>query len=128
MFTIGSKFSSLQCVVSLIVVVPTSHGASGVAARDRIEFPRGGRLESRALADKTCPKRPTRPAASACTRIRGKPLLLRIWNDSHTAPFSSASPAEYGAGLKLAIERGWLWMHESGTYVKFTPASAELFA
>jgi hypothetical protein len=29
---------------------------------------------------------------------------------------------------KLAIERGWLWMHESGTYVKFTPAGADLFA
>jgi hypothetical protein len=39
-----------------------------------------------------------------------------------------ASPAEYGAGLKLAIERGWLWLHESGTYVKFTQAGAELFA
>jgi hypothetical protein len=22
------------------------------------------------------------------------------------------TPAEYGAGMKLAIERGWLWMHE----------------
>jgi hypothetical protein len=39
-----------------------------------------------------------------------------------------ASPAEYGAGLKLAIERGWLWLHESGTYVKFTQVGAELFA
>lgn len=38
------------------------------------------------------------------------------------------SPAEYGAGLKLAIERGWLWLHESGTYVKFTQVGAELFA
>ena len=38
------------------------------------------------------------------------------------------SPAEYGAGLKLAIARGWLWLHESGTYVKFTQAGAELFA
>jgi len=28
--------------------------------------------------------------------------------------------------MKLAIESGWLWMHESGTYVKFTPADAEL--
>ena len=36
--------------------------------------------------------------------------------------------AEYGAGLKLAIDRGWLWLHESGTYVKFTQAGAELFA
>jgi hypothetical protein len=39
-----------------------------------------------------------------------------------------ATPAEYSAGLKLAIERGWLVMHESGTYVKFTQAGAELFA
>jgi hypothetical protein len=36
------------------------------------------------------------------------------------------SPAEYGAGMKLAIESGWLWMHESRIYVKFTPADAEL--
>ena len=38
------------------------------------------------------------------------------------------SPSEYSAGLNLAIERGWLWLHESGTYVKFTQAGAELFA
>jgi hypothetical protein len=38
------------------------------------------------------------------------------------------SPAEYAAGLALAISSGWLWRHESGTYVKFTPAGAELFA
>jgi len=39
-----------------------------------------------------------------------------------------ASPAEYKAGLDLAITRGWLWLHESGTFVKFTPAGAQLFA
>jgi hypothetical protein len=39
-----------------------------------------------------------------------------------------ASPAEYGAGLRYAIDKGWLWKHESGTYVKFTPAGADLFA
>ena len=38
------------------------------------------------------------------------------------------APAEYRAGLNLAIERGWLWMHESGTFVKFTQAGADLFA
>ena len=32
------------------------------------------------------------------------------------------------AGLNLAIERGWLAMHESGTYVRFTQAGAEWFA
>ncbi|MCA1457687.1 hypothetical protein I6F35_31610 [Bradyrhizobium sp. BRP22] len=35
--------------------------------------------------------------------------------------------AEYGAGVKLAVERGWLWMHESGTYVKVTLEGAESF-
>jgi hypothetical protein len=29
--------------------------------------------------------------------------------------------------MKLAIERRWLIMHESGTFVRFTPAGAELF-
>ena len=29
--------------------------------------------------------------------------------------------------LNLAIERGWLWKHESGTYVKFTQSGPELF-
>jgi hypothetical protein len=42
-----------------------------------------------------------------------------------------AFPAQWLYGLcraLLAIERGWLWMHESRTYVKFTQAGAELFA
>jgi hypothetical protein len=37
-------------------------------------------------------------------------------------------PTEYTAGFHLAIERGLSVMHESGTYVKFTQAGAELFA
>jgi hypothetical protein len=39
-----------------------------------------------------------------------------------------ATPAEYSAGLNFAMERGWLTMHESGTYVKFVQAGADLFA
>ena len=39
-----------------------------------------------------------------------------------------ATPAEYSGGLKLAIERGWIEMDRSGTYVRFTQADAELFA
>jgi hypothetical protein len=55
----------------------------------------------------------------------------RIHIEKINRPFlfqEGGSPAEYGAGIKLAIARGWLWMHESGTYVKFTEAGAELFA
>ena len=38
------------------------------------------------------------------------------------------TPAEYRAGIMLAIERGWLVMHRSGTYVTFTQVGADLFA
>jgi len=37
------------------------------------------------------------------------------------------TPAEYKAGLDLAIARGWLVLHESGTFVKFTQAGADMF-
>lgn len=55
----------------------------------------------------------------------------RIHVEKINGPFlyeDKARPEEYAAGLKLAIERGWLVMHESGTFVRFTPAGAELFA
>jgi hypothetical protein len=55
----------------------------------------------------------------------GRPHLERA-----NGPFLAAggSPAEYRAGIERAIAKGWLWRHESGTYVKFTDAGAELFA
>jgi hypothetical protein len=55
----------------------------------------------------------------------------RIYIELVNGPFlfeHKGSPAEYKAGLDLAVARGWLALHESGTYVKFTPAGAELFA
>jgi hypothetical protein len=55
----------------------------------------------------------------------------RIYIEQINGPFLyefNGSPKEYRAALKLAIDRGWLWLHESGTYVKFTQARAELFA
>ena len=54
----------------------------------------------------------------------------RIHIEKINAPFlfrERATPAEYSAGLKLAIERGWLVQYKSGTYVKFTQAGADLF-
>jgi hypothetical protein len=52
----------------------------------------------------------------------------RIHIEKINWPFLSEFKGGYSAGLKLAIERGWLWMHESGTYVKLTETGAELFA
>jgi hypothetical protein len=39
-----------------------------------------------------------------------------------------AARSQSHTGLDYAIAKGWLWLHESGTYVKLTPAGAELFA
>jgi hypothetical protein len=55
----------------------------------------------------------------------------RIYIELVNGPFlfeHKGSPAEYKAALDLAIARGWLALHESGTFVRFTPAGAELFA
>jgi hypothetical protein len=55
----------------------------------------------------------------------------RIFIELINAPFlyeHKASPAEYKAGLDLAIARGWLTLDRSGTYVKFTATGADLFA
>ena len=38
------------------------------------------------------------------------------------------TPDEYKAGLDLAIERSWLVLHESGTFVRFTQTGADLLA
>jgi hypothetical protein len=42
--------------------------------------------------------------------------------------YAKGTPSEYRAGLELAVTRGWLELHESGTYVKFTATGANLFA
>ena len=52
---------------------------------------------------------------------------VRVYIELINGPFlfnHKGSPAEYGAGMKLALERGWLVMHESGSFVRFTPAGA----
>jgi hypothetical protein len=72
------------------------------------------------------------PAACWSTAHAFEPIQEgRIYIDKLNGPFlfgDNGTPAEYSAGLKLAIERGWLEIHDTGTYVKFTAAGADLFA
>jgi hypothetical protein len=65
--------------------------------------------------------------ANAVEPVQDGRLLIELINWPFLYEFKG-SPAEYKAGLDLAIDRGWLWLHESGTYVKFTQVGAELFA
>ena len=46
----------------------------------------------------------------------------RIYIELINGPFlfrERGTPDEYKAGLNLAIERGWLVLHESGTFVRY---------
>jgi hypothetical protein len=54
----------------------------------------------------------------------------RIHIELINLPFLRAggTPSEYGAALKAVLGRGWLTMHQSGGYVAFTKAGADLFA
>ena len=54
----------------------------------------------------------------------------RIHVEKINWPFLQAggSADEYVAGLQTAIDRGWLEIHRSGTYVKFTQEGANIFA
>jgi hypothetical protein len=83
-------------------------------------------VEPRPLSDPESAARKLMEIANTIEPIQDGRIHIEKINE----PFlrDGGLPAEYGAGLARAIERGWLWRHESGTYVKFTPAGAELFA
>jgi hypothetical protein len=58
-------------------------------------------------------------------------LINQTPGEKINGPFlfgDKGTPAEYSAGLELAISRGWLVLHESGTFVKLTQSGADLFA
>jgi hypothetical protein len=54
----------------------------------------------------------------------------RIYIELINGPFlkEGGTPDQYGVALARAVALGWLLRHESGSYVKFTAAGAELFA
>ena len=54
----------------------------------------------------------------------------RIYIERVNAPFLAIGGTgdDFRAGIERAIALGWLWLHESGTYVKFTDSGAALFA
>jgi hypothetical protein len=54
----------------------------------------------------------------------------RIYIELINAQFLKAGGTsdQFRAALNRAIAKGWIERHESGTYLKFTQAGAELFA
>ena len=54
----------------------------------------------------------------------------RIYIERVNVPFLKAGGAgeDFQLGVERAIALGWLWLHESGTYLKFTDSGPALFA
>nr|WP_027533619.1 hypothetical protein [Bradyrhizobium sp. WSM3983] len=60
-----------------------------------------------------------------------EPVDGRVHIEKLNAPFLftlRGSGPEFGAGIKHAIDQGWLDLHESGTYVRLLSAGEDLLA
>jgi hypothetical protein len=83
-------------------------------------------VEPSAFADPDVAARKLVEIANAVEAVQDGRIFVELVN----RPFLDAggTPDQYRAALARAIALGWLSRHESGTYVRFTPAGAELFA
>jgi hypothetical protein len=76
-------------------------------------------VQPRPFADPEAAAKKLMEIANAVEPVQDGRIFIELLN----GPFLyelRGTPAEYKAGLDLAITRGWLWKHESGTYVKLT--------
>ena len=83
-------------------------------------------VEPSALADPDVAARRLAEIANGVEAVQDGRIYIELVN----RPFLDAggTPDQYRAALERAIMLGWFSRHESGTYVRFTPAGAELFA
>jgi hypothetical protein len=85
------------------------------------------RVEKRSLADPEAAARKLVELAAAVEPVQDG----RIHIEKINYPFIfqlRGSSAEFGAGIAFAIERGWLWQHESKSYFKLMPSGEDLLA
>jgi hypothetical protein len=82
--------------------------------------------EDRPFSDPAAAERKLLELANAMDADRAGRLAIGALNQQFLA--AGASVPEYSAGLKAAIDHGYLIMHPSGGYVSFTQAGADLFA
>jgi hypothetical protein len=83
-------------------------------------------VAARPFADPDAAARKLVEIAHTTDAVQDGRIYTELVNDAFLN--AGGSPAEYRAGIERVVAKGWLWRHESGTYVKFTPAGADLFA
>jgi hypothetical protein len=69
----------------------------------------------------------SRPHAQALEPVQDRRIYIEVISGARLFG-DQATPAEYGAGLKFAIDKGWLELHESGAFVKLTQAGSDMFS
>jgi hypothetical protein len=83
-------------------------------------------VEPSRLADPDVAARKLVEIANAVEAVQDGRIYIELVNGAFLE--AGGTPDQYRAALARAIALGWLSRHESGTYVKFTPAGAEMFA
>jgi len=71
-------------------------------------------VSSRPFADPEAAARKLIEIASTIEAVQDGRVYIELVNQAFLD--AGGSPAEYGAGIKCAIAKGWLWRHESETY------------
>lgn len=75
-------------------------------------------INERPYADPEAAARKLIELAAAIEPINGRIHIEKINYPFMSKDGCNGSGPEFGAGIKYAIEQGWIDLHESGTYVK----------
>ncbi|WP_063694841.1 hypothetical protein [Bradyrhizobium stylosanthis] len=82
---------------------------------------------SRPLADPEAAARKLVEIAGATPAVQDGRIYIERINSQFVALLKgSKGHPEFGNGIRYAVERGWLELHESGTYVRLAPAGKDL--
>ena len=83
-------------------------------------------IEPRPFADPDVAARKLVEIANGVEAVQDGRIYIERVNEPFLAAGGSAD--QFRAGIERAIALGWIWRHESGTYLKFTDSGASLFA
>lgn len=73
--------------------------------------------ETRPYADPEAAARKLVELATSIVPVQDGRIHIEMFNAPFLSAFKATGP-EFGEGIKCAIEKGWLELHKSGTYVR----------
>jgi len=82
-------------------------------------------VDVRPFADPDAAARKLVEIANATGAVQDGRIYIERVNGSFLK--EGGTPEQFRVALTRAIKLVWLWLHESGTYMKFTSAGADLF-